>query len=481
MGDLPTVAETSARAGLSGRIGTSGIVFSTVAFLAPLAAMAGTVTLVIGYGNGLGTPLAYLAMGVLLGLFSIGYMQLVRHIPRPGAFYAYISAALGRRMGLACSGLSLCLYLMSMVSIWAFASVQVESLLKNAFGFDALPWWVYSLAFLAIIGVLCYRGIDLSVRLVGAVVIVELAIIFIFNIATLVRGGPDGYLPESFSMSSFTSGSLPIALLFCVCTVVGFEATAIFREEARDPEKTIPRATYLIVGGGAIFYAFSSWCLIVAVGRGVTQASADNPAGVFTDALASIFGNTIRDWVQLLVVTSSAASGLTITNVASRYLYSLGVDRMLPRGLGQAHRRHGSPHLAVYAATGVAVIGTMALVAGGFGPVEIYSQSSGVDVLVFELLLFLVSLAVVVHFRRDRVPGVSVWSTVVAPVVAMIMFGLLIVFTSMNVDLLTGAPSALTPIFGGSFAVAAVIGFGYASWLAKRDRTRFERIGRAVE
>lgn len=53
-----------------------------------------------------------------------------------------------------------------------------------------------------------------------------------------VKGGNFG--TESLSLepltpSALTSGSLPIALLFCFASFVGFEATAIYSEEARDP------------------------------------------------------------------------------------------------------------------------------------------------------------------------------------------------------------------------------------------------------
>ena len=53
----------------------------------------------------------------------------------------------------------------------------------------------------------------------------------------------------------FTNGILGIAVLFALTGFIGFEATAVFRDEARDPERTIPRATYaavLIIGA---FYA----------------------------------------------------------------------------------------------------------------------------------------------------------------------------------------------------------------------------------
>jgi hypothetical protein len=73
---------------LKGRLGTASIVFTVMAYLAPLGAAAGYVPFVVGYGNGLGAPYTFLLCGALLVLFSFGYLAMVRHVPRPGAFYA---------------------------------------------------------------------------------------------------------------------------------------------------------------------------------------------------------------------------------------------------------------------------------------------------------------------------------------------------------------------------------------------------------
>ena len=69
--------------------------------------------------------------------------------------------------------------------------------------------------------------------------------------------GPSGLTLASFQPDVFTQGTLGIAVLFALTGFIGFEATAVFRDEARDPERTIPRATYaavLIIGG---FYALT--------------------------------------------------------------------------------------------------------------------------------------------------------------------------------------------------------------------------------
>jgi amino acid transporter len=56
---------------------------------------------------------------------------------------------------------------------------------------------------------------------------------------------------------------------------VTIEATAIYREEARTPDRTVPRATYVVVGFLGLFYASISWVIIQAP---TTPARSRRPA-----------------------------------------------------------------------------------------------------------------------------------------------------------------------------------------------------------
>ena len=76
------------------------------------------------------------------------------------------------------------------------------------------------------------------------------------------RAVTTGCRPASSTRSAIFSGSLGIGLLFAIISYVGFEATAIFRDEARTPERTIPRATYVALILIGVFYAVTSWALI---------------------------------------------------------------------------------------------------------------------------------------------------------------------------------------------------------------------------
>ena len=84
----------------------------------------------------------------------------------------------------------------------------------------------------------------------------------VLDLVIVVQGGDHGLSNGIVNPSAIVSGSLGIGLLFAIISYVGFEATAIFRDEARTPERTIPRATYLALILIGVFYAVTSWALI---------------------------------------------------------------------------------------------------------------------------------------------------------------------------------------------------------------------------
>ncbi len=90
----------------------------------------------------------------------------------------------------------------------------------------------------------------------------EIAIVLVLDFVIVVQGGDHGLSNGIVNPSAIFSGSLGIGLLFALISYVGFEATAIFRDEARTPERTIPRATYAALILIGVFYAVTSWALV---------------------------------------------------------------------------------------------------------------------------------------------------------------------------------------------------------------------------
>jgi amino acid transporter len=190
-------------------------------------------------------------------------------------------------------------------------------------------------------------------------------------------------------------------------------------------------------------------------------------------------GTIFSQMISVLVVASVLASQLAIAAVTSRYVYSLGRDRVFPQQLGTVHERHGSPHRAAVASITVVIAAFLVVTAAGVDPVVAYGTFAGVMMFGFELIVLLVSVAVIVYFRRNRGTGESLWSTVIAPVLTIVAFGWLLYFTAAKADLLLGVWTPLTPILFALLAFAVVAGVGYASWAAVRKPDVYARIGRA--
>lgn len=465
--------------GLSGRVGTTSVILTVMAFLAPLGAVAGYVPLVIGYGNGLGAPVVFLLCGVVIGLFSFGYLALVRQVPRPGAFYAYVSAGLGKRSGLGAGGLTIVLYVFSLVGFDIFGGISLSALLSDLFDMN-LPWWVCFAVLTFLVAFCSYRGIDFNVRILGTIVAVEVAIIVLFDVAALFQGGPSGLPSEPFTWSAFSSGSVATAALFAIAFFIGFESTAIYREEVRNPARTIPRATYAVTAIIAVFYAVSAYCLITALGaENAVSATANDPAGSFTTAVTSVLGHAFSQIVSVMIVTSVLACQLAMVNGITRYVYSFSVDRVLPAALSAVHTRYGSPHRAALVTCAFTTAIVIAVALSGMDPRLAYGVFSGVSVFGFEAILLLVSLAAIVYFMKNRKTGESLWSTLIAPVLSVGCFGWLFVLSAERAELLLGTPTTLTPVLFTFLAGAFILGLGYASWAARQKPDVYARIGRS--
>lgn len=464
---------------LKGRIGVIELVLTVLAFSAPVVVVTGVTPFVITFG-GIGAPLFFLAAMMLLIIFSVGYTTMTRYLPNPGGFYAYITAGLGRPLGLGSSFLALFAYLAVGIGTYVFFGVMAADFVAVVLGGPSLPWWFYSIGCAAVTGFLGYFRLDLSAKVLSVVMVGEILIVTVFNLAVFRDGGPGGHTLEPFSWQAFTAGSPGLALLFSATCFLGFEATAVFREEVKDPRRTIPRATYLAVALIGIFYIVSSWLLVVAYGKdNAVGVASTNFAGMFSDSITEYVGVWARDVLGVLVVTSAFACVLSVQNILSRYSYSLGVDRVLPAVLGKVHPKHGSPYKSSLAITGLTVL-ILAIIALSAGdPAAVYSRLGGTGGFAVLLLMLLTSLSVVGFFRKRRdLTDASVWSTFATPVLSVLGFLTVLYLAIANFDVMTGGE--LSVAVGLQAAIWGFLTVGIVTALVYRKRrpATYERIGR---
>jgi amino acid transporter len=471
--------EDSAEGGsLKGRMGTFELVFTVLAFAAPLATVSGVIPIVIIFG-GVGAPAIFVAVTVLLLFFAVGLATMSRHVPNAGAFYAYVTAGLGRPAGLGAALLAVYSYWLLAVGSYAFLGSAADRLITDVFGGPDNPWFLYQWVGLLICGVLGYRNIELSAKVLSIAMVLEVLIVVIVDLAVGARGGEDGLSLAPLGWDAFTGGEVGVAMLFGVLCFLGFESTAIYREEARSPEVTIPRAMYLSVVLIGAFYVLAALMLILALGQEKAVGIVTNdPSSVLSGVLSTYLGKTAVDVAAVLLVGSVFASMIAVQNMLSRYLYSLGRDGVLPARLGSSHPKHRSPHLASVTVTVGIFAGTVPLAFVDDDPMVLYGKVAGVGSYAITVLMLLASIAVVIFFRRRAVPDTPVWKTKIVPVLSAIGLAGVVYLATTNFDTLsgiTGATGFMLMLL--TFAVVA-FGMGLAAYFRSARPHIYERIGR---
>ncbi|WP_080791899.1 APC family permease [Corynebacterium pacaense] len=458
-----------------GTLSVTSIVFMVIAAAAPLTVIGGALPIGIATGNGAGYPTMYAISAVILILFSVGLTTMSRHIPEPGAFYSYVEATFGRRIGMGTAYLALLTYTAIQMAVYGFLGAQL-ALLFSAVGLP-IPWWVCSLAVIAVVGLLGYRNIELSSKALGLVLIGEIAITLLIVAAVIYRGGSDGLGVASFTPEHVFSGSPGVGLMLAMAGFIGFEATTVFRGEAKDPDRTIPRATYIAVGVIGVFYTISGWAIVEAWGADnvVAEAVAD-PEGMVATTAVNYLGMWSGVVVQVLLLTSLFACVLSFHNVLTRYQHAISIKRGLPRQLRWVHQTYNSPHLSSFVQTAtVALITVVAGIIGMDPVVHIFTWLSGLATFCIVLLMLLVSIAVIVYFHKRPELAESRWKKFVAPLLSVIGLGIVAFFLGTNLTDLVGGDSVVALCLAVSAPIVFALGVVFARFVPELDVERIQR------
>ncbi|WIB32941.1 APC family permease [Curtobacterium sp. MCSS17_005] len=469
---------------MRGSLGVTAIVFMVVAAAAPLTVVGGAAPLGMLLGNGVGFPSLYAASAVILLLFSVGLAAMTRHLPRPGAFFTFVGHGLGRPAGAGAATLALLTYTTIQVSVHGYIGYLLGVTVTGLGGPD-IPWYVWSLVVVALVGVLGYRHIDLSSKVLGVLLVGEAGIVLVLVAAIVFRGGADGLSLAPFEPTHVMSGSPGVGLMFAIAAFIGFEATAIFRDEAKDPERTIPRATYTAVIGIGVFYTLASWGLVMAWGPdGVLAEAAKDPGALILTTAARYIGTAGEAVMNVLLLTSMFACVLSFHNVITRYQHSMANASLLPGRLGTVHRKHESPHTSSVVQTVTAAVLMVLFAALGLDPVlQVFSWFAGVATLGVAILMAATSLAVIVYFRRNRADR-RIWNTVIAPVLGFVGLVASAVLIWANFPTLVGdVDGSGASVFGvvstvltGLVVVVPAVGVLQAVVLRRRDRRRYDQM-----
>jgi len=471
-----------------------GVIFMAVATAAPITAMTGNVPIVIGSGNGLGVPGAYLVATLVLTVFSVGYVAMAKHITSAGAFYGYISHGLGQVAGMIAGLLATMAYVIFEASIIGFFAYQANDTFKTLANVD-IHWLWFAFLGLALNAILAYFDINLTAKVLGVFLVTEILMLGLTATVTLFNGGgPDGLMAENlnplkaFTVTGLEAGSVGLGLFMCFWSWVGFESTAMYGEESRDPKRIIPIATIVSVVGIGLFYTFVSWMTVAANGVNAPATAAKEFAGIFFNPTGELVGTWAVDLFKILILTGSFACSMAFHNCASRYLYAMGREDLIPgtrATLGRTHPKHGSPHIAGFVQTAISVVIVLVFFLADMDPyIHMYTLLAVLGTLAILIVQTMCSFSVIgyFHVKKKHPETASWWRTLLFPLLGGLAMAYAILLLLQNRETSAG-PAANTTFFTLipwiPLALAAA-GTALALRLKYRDPDKFATIGRIV-
>ncbi|ACV47200.1 MULTISPECIES: APC family permease [Halomicrobium] len=340
---------------------------------------------------GLAATLSFAIGGVVALLVALPASELATAMPRSGGGYYFISRGLGTAYGSVVGlGLWLGLVFASAFYLVGLGHYATAVLAEVGVALSVSPVVPIGLVFAVALTALSIGGTENTATLQNAVVGILLVVLTVFlSYGVLDAVGVFGRqsAPEQF----FSQGVLPVfstaALVFT--SYLGFAQVATVAGEIKQPGRNLPIAMVGSVLVVTVFYVVTIFVATSAFGADQLGRFGETAMVEVARDFLGVPGAVAILFAGLLATFSSANASILS---ASRAVYALSRDALLPRKASEINLRYGTPHVALLSAGGPILV----LVATG--QVELLAEVASFLHLVMYALL---CVALLVLRRRD--------------------------------------------------------------------------------
>lgn len=463
-----------------GSLGLFSVVFFVIAAASPLTGVVGALPVTFFIGNGVGVPGVFLIAGLLLLLFSLGFVAMSRYVINAGAFYAYIVQGLGVSWGFSGLSAALLAYTAMQLSVSSMFGFFTEQFVQSHWNINT-PWWIYAIVMQFIVIILGILKVEIGGKVLGILLLLEIGIVLLLDFHILVQ--PIQFEFQSFTPSVFMNGNFGISMVFAICSFIGFEATAIYSEECKDPQKMVAKATLIAVLVITVFYAFTSWALIQFTGvEHLVQNAAANPGMFIYHLSEKLLGHWSVELMSLLLITSLFAAAQAFHNSLARYLFTMSRDGLLWSAMAKTHDKYHTPYISSIVQGLFIVLFLLGFSYLRLDPmVDVFAWGSVIGSIAILVLQIGVSFAVIRFFRKNKQLKISIWSRLIAPLVSAVGMIYILVLVVENINVLSGSTSEfvkLLPILVFGFILSGALS---AQILKLKNPKRYASLGQMIE
>lgn len=387
----------------------SSLVFYGLAFMVPLTIFT-TYGIVTNMTHGM-VALTYVVTTLCMSFTAFSYVRMTKAFPVAGSVYTYVHKSINPYLGFLSGWVILIGYMFLPMLNYLVSAIFLSAAIPQ------IPVWVWVVAFIIIVTIVNHFGIqltDIFNRTIVWIQIVFLVALMIIVIKFILGGDGVGTLADTSSFLNMSElnnvGGFPILLSgasILALSFLGFDAISTLSEEAINPEKNIGRAILIsCIGAGIMFTVI---CYFLQLAWPTAWFEMIDVAGGSYELIAKVGGNVMAYVFTAAYAVGCIASSISSVASASRVLYGMGRDRILPnRVFGYLHPKHQTPTYSIL------IMGVISLSA------IVVSLATAASLLNFGALLgfTMVNLSVIAHYfvRGKQRSGMDIVRYLLAPI-----------------------------------------------------------------
>lgn len=301
------------------------------------------------------STLVYIVGFIAIFFTALSYVRMSNKFPIAGSVYSYVQRGINPHVGFISGWLILLDYCITPALLYVMVANWGTMLVPNS------PWYLWVIVFVAfntfvnIRGISMTRGIDFiifAVEILAVIAFIALGCNFIMGGGGAGEFNADPLWQPGKVDAHFLAAGISIAAL----NFLGFDGISTLAEETNEPQKNIGRG--ILIALGLIIVCFVAQTYIASLVQPDWQSwSPEHAENAWFYGCEMIGGELFRNIMLIInIVAIGIANIMNAQLAASRLLYSMGRDKVIPSIFGKVHPKYQTPWV------GALFIGAVALV-----------------------------------------------------------------------------------------------------------------------
>jgi amino acid transporter len=337
-------------------LGLRDLVIFGIVFMAPVSSMT---TFGLMAASSKGHNLLSYVIGFVAMLFTAySYGKMVEAFPIAGSAYSYAQRAVSPKLGFIAGWVMLMDYFLIPMLLYVVSSVFAHELVPQ------IPFWAWILIYVVPVTFINIRGVEVAAKVNFIMTGLMIAAIVAFVIAAVKYAiSGDGvslfsmkgvYDPKTFSLGAVVSGSV-----LAVLSYLGFDGITTLSEEVHESTHKISLAIFIALFlQSALYFSVAYFGAIVAP----DFTAFKNADTAFFEMAFKVGGSALQTFITLVIIVSGASTALAGQSAASRLLYGMGRDKVIPAALfAYLHPKYKTPTYNILFMGAIGVIGALTI------------------------------------------------------------------------------------------------------------------------